>query len=347
MLMQDHDNFNSDDGGSEPKHNIFQRMINALARYWEAEDELGMRRSMLSATLVSLSRSSAATRVAAAHARFSNVVESPAVSNFFMLAIIVNSIFLALESADMSPGLSKTLEGANVFFTWLFAVEFALQLSALGAKRYFKSLSNMFDAVVVTVSIVELLGSGAASGMSALRSLKTFRVLKSLRVLRVVRTFKYLRALSLITEVLVESIAAFSAIGMLIALFMVVFAIMGLQVYGTAELDIEFPHFHTFFASLVMVFQVRDACCMPCGHSVPRRWAQQPRCGTQRRLRPASPCAPADHDCRELAVIDDENCECDRLQWILLLSDMDHSFQVCVSHALPGRCHGSFRALLC
>lgn len=177
-------------------------------------------------------------------------------ANLFLLAIIVNSILLAMESADMSPERAHSLELANVFFTWLFAVEFVLRLLALGVQGYFASLANSFDAAVVIISMVELLALGSKSSVSALRSLKTFRVLKSFRVLRVLRAFKYLRALSIIAEVLGDSVPAFSAIGMLIFLFLMVFAIIGVHVYGTAQLDIGFPNFHTFFGSLVIVFQV-------------------------------------------------------------------------------------------
>jgi hypothetical protein len=198
------------------------------------------------------------------------IIESQYMTNFFLLAIVVNAVMLGMDSATISPKRAHTLEVANVFFTWLFAAEFALRLVALGVQGYFGSVANSFDALVVIISVVELLSLDGKSGLSALRSLKAFRVLKSFRVLRVLRAFKYLRALSMITEVLGDSVPAFTAIGMFISLFLVVFAIIGLHVYGEAQLDIGFPNFHTFFGSLVIVFQVRMH--VPCGDTVLCIW---------------------------------------------------------------------------
>lgn len=72
-------------------------------------------------------------------------------------------------------------------------------------------------------------------------------------------TCRYLKALTTLSEVINNSVGAFSAIAMLLVIFMMVFAIIGLQVFGQAELDIDFPNFHSFFNSLVLVFQVRQS----------------------------------------------------------------------------------------
>ena len=239
------------------RHNCIYRMYSKMKTFvcGNASDP-HHRNSVVSTAYQSFRRSSAAHYAVTSQSWLRGIIESPYLANFFLLAIIVNSVLLGMESADMSPQRASNLELANVFFTWLFAVEFGLRLMALGVQGYFGSLANSFDAVVVIISMVELLALGSKSSVSALRSLKTFRVLKSFRVLRVLRAFKYLRALSIITEVLGDSAPAFSAIGMLISLFLVVFAIIGLHVYGRAELDIGFPNFHTFFGSLVIVFQV-------------------------------------------------------------------------------------------
>lgn len=229
------------------RHNILVRIHRAAAGYVHR----------VSQRSANAAKSPTCEAMHSAQKQLRNFVDGNLCNNTVMLAIVVNSILLALESADMSQERATMLETANIFFTWLFFIEFALKLVAMGAIQYFSSIINILDATVVIISVVETVFSGASSGISALRSLKTFRVLKSLRVLRVVRAFRYLRALSVITEVLANSITSFSAIGMLIAIFLVVFAIIGLQTYGTYELDIGYPNFHTFFNSLVIVFQAR------------------------------------------------------------------------------------------
>lgn len=236
-------------------HNFVIRMYNRLRLHqFGDETDPGHQGSVVASDHNIVWHSST---VQAGQAWLHTMIESPYLANFFLLAIIVNSVLLGMESADMSLQQARNLELANVFFTWLFAVEFGMRLLALGVQGYFGSLANSFDAVVVIISMVELLALRSKSSISALRSLKTFRVLKSFRVLR---ASKYLRALSIITEVLGDSVPAFTAIFTLISLFLIVFAIIGLHVYGTAQLDIGFPNFHTFFGSLVLVFQV---CILP------------------------------------------------------------------------------------
>jgi Ion transport protein len=243
------------------RRNCVIRMYNGLRKYVLRDDTDPHRQvSIIANAHSNLRHSFAAQYAVASHAWLHRIVESQHMANCFLLAIIVNSVMLGMDSATISPEQAHTLEIANVFFTWLFAAEFGLRLVALGVKGYFGSVANSFDALVVIISVVELLSIGGKSSVSALRSLKTFRVLKSFRVLRVLRAFKYLRALSIITEVLGDSVPAFTAIGMLISLFLVVFAIIGLHVYGEAQLDIGFPNFHTFFGSLVIVFQVGSTC---------------------------------------------------------------------------------------
>lgn len=238
---------------TRPKQNVFMRIARSARK--------GVERSQNTSQMMqSFSLSRPGRTMVALHDRLQEFTSGPYFVNFFLLAIIVNSVLLAMEHANMTPSLRQSLESANVVFTWLFTVEFVLLLASHGVIHFFSSLSRSFDAAVVLVSLVEVLSASGKSGVSALRSLKTFRVLKSLRVLRVVRAFKYLRALSMITEVLGNSVASFSAIGMLLALFVLVFAIIGLHVYGHADLDIGFPNFHTFLGSLVIVFQVRRGC---------------------------------------------------------------------------------------
>ena len=106
------------------------------------------------------------------------------------------------------------------------------------------------------IEIVILRTSNQNSGLSALRSLKTLRVLKSFRVLRVLKMFRYLESLRKIGEVLVNSMSSFFSIALLIVLFTIVFSIMGLHVYGHYDPDIGSPNFHTFFDSVVLIFQV-------------------------------------------------------------------------------------------
>jgi len=80
----------------------------------------------------------------------------------------------------------------------------------LGVSAYAKDGMNLFDALIVLTSVVEMVfltdNSGNSQGgatMSVFRTAKIFRVLKTLKTLRILRTVKLLRALDYL-QVIIE-----------------------------------------------------------------------------------------------------------------------------------------------
>lgn len=53
-----------------------------------------------------------------------------------------------------------------------------------------------------------------------------------------------------------ESVESFLAVSFLCALFLMVFTILGLHIFGDLMLDIKTPNFHGFFESFLTVFQL-------------------------------------------------------------------------------------------
>ena len=66
-----------------------------------------------------------------------------------------------------------------------------------------------------------------------------------------------MQSLQKITKVLLASAASFLAISSLILLFLIVFAIIGLHVYGGTQQADEYPNFSTFLLSMTTIFQAR------------------------------------------------------------------------------------------
>ena len=74
---------------------------------------------------------------------------------------------------------------------------------------------------------------------------------------RLFKMFRYLSSLRKIGEVLVSSASSFIAIVLLMFIFMVVFAIVGLHVYGGVFSDHVFPNFNSFLNSIIVMFNAR------------------------------------------------------------------------------------------
>ncbi|KAL4420689.1 hypothetical protein ABPG75_010345 [Micractinium tetrahymenae] len=157
----------------------------------------------------------------------------------------------------MSPAYSRCLDTASTALTWLFAAEVALKLLGLGVWGFFSDTFNAFDLLVVALGLLEMALTLGANG-NALRSFRTLRILRSFRVLRVLKIFRYLDSLRVISEVLMGSMGQFLAVALLMVLFIFVFALIGLQVFGqqSEEFDPPLPSFLGLWNSFILVFQV-------------------------------------------------------------------------------------------
>lgn len=65
-----------------------------------------------------------------------------------------------------------------------------LKIIGMGVKEYIKDTMNIFDSLIVILSIVELIifGYDGGSGISAFRSVRIFRTFRVLRVTRLIRS---------------------------------------------------------------------------------------------------------------------------------------------------------------
>ena len=98
---------------------------------------------------------------------------------------------LALYRFDQSDEKELVLSWCNEFFTWAFTAELVFKLIGLGPKNYVKDPWNKFDAVVVTISLIdwtiaksippEKIGS-AGEALNAFRAMRLLRVLKLARL---------------------------------------------------------------------------------------------------------------------------------------------------------------------
>ena len=83
-------------------------------------------------------------------------VELPAFERFIIIIIIINTLILASESYDDEGWFPTFNEISNYVFTFIFFMEMVLKMFCLGMKEYFKEGFNIFDTVVVVLSIVDV-----------------------------------------------------------------------------------------------------------------------------------------------------------------------------------------------
>lgn len=171
--------------------------------------------------------------------------------------VVANTAAMAFEHHGMSPASAAFLESLNFVFVVAFAAELLVKLAGLGLKEYFADTFNRFDFVIVLVGVAELLfalGGGAGAG-----ALRAFRLV---RVLRAAKVFKSSRRARAFSEKLVLDVAAARDLACVALVFVFVFAILGMHVFGGAAPFGGRPfgkHFDDVFSASVAVFEMLTA----------------------------------------------------------------------------------------
>jgi len=85
------------------------------------------------------------------------IVNSPIFSGFIILVIILNTLALAMDRYPEWDGdVATMLSVSNTVFTAIFIAEVVLKLAGLGVCGYAADKFNLFDALIVVVSITEM-----------------------------------------------------------------------------------------------------------------------------------------------------------------------------------------------
>ncbi|XP_013174778.1 PREDICTED: muscle calcium channel subunit alpha-1-like isoform X5 [Papilio xuthus] len=178
---------------------------------------------------------------------------------FYWLIIVLvflNTVVLASEHYHQPAWLDLFQEYGNAFFVALFTLEMLVKMYSLGLQGYFVSLFNRFDCFVVVGSISEMVLT-KTEVMPPLG----ISVLRCVRLLRVFKVTKYWRSLSNLVASLLNSIQSIASLLLLLFLFIMIFALLGMQVFGgkfnydpVEEKDRH--NFDCFWQALLTVFQI-------------------------------------------------------------------------------------------
>ncbi|NXO97580.1 CAC1S protein, partial [Certhia brachydactyla] len=184
-------------------------------------------------------------------------------SKFFywlvILMVALNTLSIASEHHFQPEWLtqaeSPTPDNANRLLLALFVAEMLLKMYALGLRQYFMSLFNRFDCFVVCSGILETilveLGTLSPLGIS---------VLRCIRLLRIFKITRYWTSLSNLVASLLNSVRSIASLLLLLFLFIIVFALLGMQLFGGKfdfeDMTVRRSTFDNFPQALISVFQI-------------------------------------------------------------------------------------------
>ncbi|XP_026067323.1 calcium channel, voltage-dependent, N type, alpha 1B subunit, a isoform X15 [Carassius auratus] len=166
----------------------------------------------------------------------------------------LNTLCVAIVHYDQPNWLTYALYLAEFVFLGLFLIEMSLKMYGLGPRTYFHSSFNCFDFGVIVGSIFEVIWAAVKPGASF-----GISVLRALRLLRIFKVTKYWNSLRNLVVSLLNSMKSIISLLFLLFLFIVVFALLGMQLFGgqfNFEDETPTTNFDTFPAAILTVFQV-------------------------------------------------------------------------------------------
>uniref|UniRef100_A0A674JK08 Sodium channel protein n=1 Tax=Terrapene triunguis TaxID=2587831 RepID=A0A674JK08_9SAUR len=210
------------------------------------------------------------------------LVTDPFTDLAITVCIVMNTIFMALEHYKMTPPFKFMLRVGNMVFTGIFTAEMILKIVALDPYYYFQQRWNIFDSLIVTLSLIEL-GLPKSKGRKGGRIIS---VLRSFRLLRVFKLAKSWPTLNTLIKIIGNSVGALGNLTLVLAIIVFIFAVVGMQLFGEkyfekcCKISEDFKprwHFMDFFHSFLIIFRIL------CGEWIETMWdcmvvADKPLC---------------------------------------------------------------------
>ncbi|XP_057361459.1 sodium channel protein type 3 subunit alpha isoform X1 [Manis pentadactyla] len=194
------------------------------------------------------------------------IVMDPFVDLSITICIVLNTLFMAMEHYPMTGQFSSVLTVGNLVFTGIFTAEMVLKIIAMDPYYYFQEGWNIFDGIIVSLSLMEL-GLANVEGLS---------VLRSFRLLRVFKLAKSWPTLNMLIKIIGNSVGALGNLTLVLAIIVFIFAVVGMQLFGKSykecvckiSSDCQLPRWHMndFFHSFLIVFRVL------CGEWIETMW---------------------------------------------------------------------------
>jgi voltage-gated sodium channel len=156
---------------------------------------------------------------------FGRVAAHRLFQNSVIVVILANAVIMGLETApEVMRRVGSLLLALNGLFQAIFVVEITIRLAAYWPRplRFFREGWNVFDFLVVAVSLLPASGSFA-------------NVARLARVLRVGRLVSVAPELRLIIGTMLKSIPSMAHVILLLSVLLYIYGVLGYHLFGAAD----------------------------------------------------------------------------------------------------------------
>ncbi len=183
------------------------------------------------------------------------VQESNWFERFTTGCIIANTLVLMVKWYEQPALVDFVTEILNYIFTAIFLIEAIIKILAIAPRIYFHDGWNIFDTIIILGSVVSIF----ISANTSLEIKGVITILRSFRILRLLRLIKRGHSLRLIFNTFVITLHSLANIGGLLLLFIFMYAILGMILFGTVKRNgplndyINFENFNNAYLTLFVV----------------------------------------------------------------------------------------------
>jgi len=185
-----------------------------------------------------------------------NIYDNVVVQVFVAFLIVANFATNIIEKQidPFGKHYSTIFAGFDFFYNICFTLELGVNLYANWFCRFWRSGWNVFDAVVVSIGVINML---------KLPLPKAFSLLRMMRAFRVFRLFKRVKALNKIIVAIVKAVPGVANAFLILTIIMCIYAILGVELFmyvGEGSTDCNRTATANATAEKVGYQTVRDFC---------------------------------------------------------------------------------------
>jgi voltage-gated sodium channel len=157
---------------------------------------------------------------------FLTVRNSKAFGSIVIAVIVASAIYAGVSSYDIPPEYTFYLDLFDYAITLFFLIEIVIRMiSERSLTKFFSDGWNIFDFLIVTISLVPI------SNFESVFVVRLLRIIRVLRIITVVPAFRH------IIDSLVKTIPRVGFIALLMFIFMYVWGAIGTMFFGPIDPD--------------------------------------------------------------------------------------------------------------
>ena len=155
---------------------------------------------------------------------FLKIRNSKVFNGIVISVIVASAIYAGVSSYDISPEYTVYLDLFDYAITLFFLIEIIIRMiSERSLIKFFSNVCNIFDFLIVTISLVPI------NNVESVFVARLLRIIRVLRIITVVPAFRH------IIDSLVQTIPRVGFIALLMFIFMYVWGAIGTMFFGPVD----------------------------------------------------------------------------------------------------------------